>query len=47
MNLTQKAVEVLALPKGRSELIVFDDELAGFGLRLRRANTRSAFNTGG
>ena len=41
MNLTQKAVEVLALPKGRSELIVFDDELAGFGLRLRRAGSRT------
>ncbi len=35
MNLTQKAANSIALPKGQSELLVFDDALPGFGIRLR------------
>jgi integrase len=35
MRLTDKAVAVLSLPKGKAEVIYYDDDLAGFGLRLR------------
>ena len=35
MKLTKATVAKLALPSGKSELIVFDEDLAGFGLRLR------------
>src|SRR6516165_10521354 len=35
MRLTDKALAVLTLPKGKHEAIFFDDDLAGFGVRLR------------
>ena len=35
MKLTQAAVATLKLPKGKSETITFDDDLPGFGLRMR------------
>jgi integrase len=35
MKLTQKAVAALTLPKGKAEMIVFDDDVPGLGLRLR------------
>jgi integrase len=35
MKLTGKTAEALTLPAGKSELIVFDDDIPGFGLRLR------------
>jgi integrase len=35
MRLTDKTLAALTVPKGRSEAIVFDDDLPGFGLRLR------------
>ena len=35
MRLTDKTAPTLALPAGKSEVIYFDDRLAGFGLRLR------------
>jgi integrase len=35
MKLTQRSLGTLTLPKGRSEIIHFDDALPGFGLRLR------------
>jgi integrase len=35
MNLTQKTIAALTVPKGKSEAIFFDDEVPGFGLRLR------------
>src|SRR5262245_1700173 len=36
MKLDKKAV-VLTLPEGKSDIIIFDDVLTGFGLRIRRA----------
>jgi hypothetical protein len=35
MKLTKATVGKLALPVGKSELIVFDEDMPGFGLRLR------------
>lgn len=35
MKLTKATVAKLVVPLGKSELIVFDEDLAGFGLRLR------------
>ena len=35
MKLTKATVAKLAVPLGKSELIVFDEDLPGFGLRLR------------
>jgi integrase len=35
MRLTDKALATLTVPKGRSEAIFFDDDLPGFGVRLR------------
>jgi integrase len=40
MRLTDKAVAALTVPDGKSEIIVFDQELAGFGVRLRRGGSR-------
>ena len=37
MKLDRKTVARLALPAGKSDVIVFDELLPGFGLRLRRA----------
>jgi integrase len=35
MKLTQKTIAALTLAEGKSETIVFDDDLAGFGIRIR------------
>jgi hypothetical protein len=35
MKLTHKTAVALTLPKGKSESITFDDDVPGFGLRLR------------
>ena len=40
MRLTRPALASLAIPPGRSELIVFDDTLPGFGIRLRAGGKR-------
>jgi integrase len=40
MRLTRPAVARLALPEGKSEAIVFDDGLPGFGVRLRAGGKR-------
>lgn len=40
MKLTDRTIAALTLPKGKSELIVFDDTLPGFGLRLRAGGSR-------
>ena len=36
MKLTQKAVASLQLPTGKTDVIHFDDEISGFGYRLRK-----------
>ena len=41
MKLTQKTVAALDLPKGKSETIVFDEDLPGFGLRIRAGGKRT------
>jgi integrase len=41
MKFTQKAVDSFVLPAGKSEAIVFNDELAGFGIRIRRGGART------
>lgn len=40
MRLTDKTVTALTIPEGKSELLIFDDDLPGFGLRLRAAGSR-------
>ena len=35
MKLTKTTIAKLAVPAGKSELIVFDEDMPGFGLRLR------------
>jgi integrase len=41
MKLTIKTAEGIKLPKGKSDCIVFDDDIAGFGLRLREGGSRT------
>ena len=41
MKLTQKTIAALALPAGKTEAIVFDEDLPGFGVRMRAGGTRS------
>ena len=41
MKLTQKTIAALALPAGKTETIVFDEDLPGFGVRVRAGGTRS------
>jgi integrase len=41
MKLTKATVEQLKLPSGKTEAIVFDDALAGFGLRIRAGGKRT------
>jgi integrase len=40
MQLTDAAVAALKVPDGKSEIIAFDDALAGFGVRVRRGGSR-------
>jgi integrase len=40
MKLTQKAVAALMLPGGKSDAIYFDNDLPGFGYRLRRSGDK-------
>ena len=41
MKLTNATVRKLDLPKGKSEIIYFDGDVPGFGLRLREGGSRS------
>src|SRR5215203_5593751 len=41
MRLTRPNIARLALPSGKSEIIVFDDALPGFGVRLRAGGKRT------
>lgn len=36
MKLTAHRVAALTLPEGKSDKIFFDDDIAGFGIRLRQ-----------
>ena len=36
MKLTQAAISGLALPEGKADVIFFDDDMPGLGLRLRK-----------
>ena len=41
MKLTQATIASIKLPRDRSETIVFDDDLPGFGLRIRAGGART------
>jgi integrase len=41
MRLTKSNVNALEVPPGKSELLVFDDQLAGFGIRLRAGGKKT------
>jgi integrase len=41
MKLTKAMVETLKLPPGKNEMLVFDDALPGFGLRIRGGGKRT------
>jgi integrase len=41
MKLSAKNVKTEPLPKGRSEAIIFDDDVPGFGLRIREGGSRT------
>ncbi len=41
MKLTQKTIAALTLAGGKAESIVFDDDLAGFGIRIRAGGSRT------
>jgi integrase len=41
MKLTTKSIRAAALARGRSESILFDDDVPGFGLRLREGGSRT------
>ena len=41
MRLNEDAVKSLAIPAGKSELLVFDDDLPNFGLRLRAGGRKT------
>jgi integrase len=41
MEFTTKSIRDLALPPGRSEGIFFDDDVPGFGIRLREGGSRN------
>jgi len=41
VKLTQRTISGLALPEGRAEAIFFDDDIPGFGLRLRDGGSRN------
>lgn len=41
MKLTAKNLTTVAIPKGKAEAIIFDDDVPGFGLRIREGGSRS------
>src|SRR5450631_1913990 len=41
MKLTAKGVRALAVPAGKTDHLVWDDEIPGFGLRLRAGGSRN------
>jgi integrase len=40
MKFTKKAVEALMLPEGKNDYIVFDEDMSGFGYRLRKSGDK-------
>ena len=40
MRLTDKAVADITVPEGKSEIIIFDDLVRSFGVRVRRGGSR-------
>jgi integrase len=40
MRLTDSTIAALKVPKGKSEIIAFDDLLPGFGIRIRRGGSK-------
>ena len=40
MKLNQRTADTLALPEGKRDMIVFDEALPGFGLRIREGGSR-------
>ena len=40
MRLTDTAVAELNVPDGKTEIIMFDDMLAGFGVRVRKGGSK-------
>jgi hypothetical protein len=43
MRLTIKSADDLKLPAGKNDHIVFDDDITGFGIRLREGGSAPAF----
>jgi hypothetical protein len=41
MKLTAKTIDTIKLPAGKSELVAFDDEVAGFFVRVRAGGSRT------
>ena len=41
MKLTQKSIGALTLPPGKSEITYWDEDLGGFGLRIRQGGSRT------
>ena len=41
MRLTKASLAKLALPEDKDDLLIFEDDLAGFGLRLRAGGKRA------
>ncbi len=41
MKLTASEVRKFELPRGQTEAIVFDDDIPGFGLRVREGGSRT------
>jgi hypothetical protein len=41
MKLTAKPIDTIQLPTGKSELVVFDDEVAGFFVRFHAGSSRT------
>jgi hypothetical protein len=40
MKITRATVERITLPRGKTDVIVFDEDLPGFGLRIRAGGSR-------
>ncbi|HEY5127268.1 MAG TPA: Arm DNA-binding domain-containing protein, partial [Bradyrhizobium sp.] len=41
MNLTDRTARAEKLPSGKADVILFDDKLPGFGLRIRAGGRKS------